>query len=70
MLDFVGNPITAGCKIVYPARRGSSMWLNLLTVTQIDEQGIKGYNKLGRRITLTNLEFIVVVHPKVPNGTN
>ena len=63
MLDFVGNTITPGCTVCYPVRRGSQMWLARITVTQVSEDGIKGYNSTGRRINVTNLKNCVVVTP-------
>lgn len=37
MLDFRGKEITVGSTVVYPGRRGSSMWLNQGRVTAIRE---------------------------------
>ena len=61
--DFIGRAIAAGNTVVYPVRRGSSMWLNKLAVTQVDDDHITGFNKDGRRITVKNLENCVVVEP-------
>ena len=55
-------PIRAGDTIIYPCRRGSSMWLQKLTVEQVTSEGIGGHNNLGRRINLTNLENVAVLH--------
>ena len=63
MFDFVGSEITAGCTVCYPVRRGSSMWLARIVVTQVGSDGIKGYNPTGRRINVTNLKNCVVVSP-------
>jgi len=61
--DFLGRAIAAGNTVVYPVRRGSSMWLNKLAVTQVDDDHITGYNSDGRRITVKNLNNCVVVEP-------
>lgn len=37
MLDFRGKEISVGSTVVYPGRRGSSMWLNQGRVTAIRE---------------------------------
>lgn len=65
LLDFVGNPIVEGCYAVYPVRRGSAMWQVLVKVTQVvtDERPkITGYNRSGRRVTVHNIENVVVVN--------
>lgn len=61
--DFIGCAIAAGNTVVYPVRRGSSMWLNKLAVTQVDDDHITGFNSDGRRITVKNLNNCVVVEP-------
>ncbi len=68
--DFIGRAIVAGNTVVYPVRRGSSMWLNKLAVTQVDDDHITGFNKDGRRITVKNLNNSDVVEPlPVVDGT-
>lgn len=59
-LDFLGRQILAGDVIVYPVRRGSSMWLNRLRVTLVLPEGVKGLNAEGRWITVHNLNNVVV----------
>jgi hypothetical protein len=68
--DFLDREISVGDIIVYPVRRGSSMWLNKIKVTAIGSvhrQGrreyrpIHGVNENGRRITLSKLERSVIV---------
>ena len=61
VVDFLGKPIKAGDTIIYPCRRGSSMWLQKLVVDQVSPEGVGGHNNLGRRINLTNLKNIVVI---------
>lgn len=68
--DFIGRAIVAGATVVYPVRRGASMWLNKLAVTQVDDDHITGFNSDGRRITVKNLNNCVVVEPlPVVDGT-
>ena len=58
--DFLGRQIMAGDVITYPVRRGSSMWLNKLHVTQVLPENVKGLNSEGRWITVQNLNNVVV----------
>lgn len=72
LTDYMGHPIKVGCTIIYPVRRGSSMWLSQLRVQRIvDNDGGKapylaGFNNEGRRINIHNLKNVVVVTPLVP----
>jgi len=59
--DFVGRVIRAGDTVVYCWRRGSSMGMKTLSVTQVDAVGITGYSHTGRRIVVQNLKNVVVV---------
>ena len=59
--DFAGRTIVAGATVAYPVRRGSSMWLNKLTVTLAADDYITGYNNEGRRVTVKNLKNCVVI---------
>jgi expansin (peptidoglycan-binding protein) len=59
-LDFLGREIKIGDTIAYPVRRGSSMWLNKLRVTQVLPVSVKGLNADGRWITVHNLNNVVV----------
>lgn len=64
VVDLFGREITAGCNVVYPARRGSSMWLRTLRVQQVIggvHPHLTGYNPEGRRITVHNLSNIAVM---------
>ena len=63
-VDYMGRTIEAGHVVVYPVRRGSDMWLNKLSVAQVEENRISGYNNLGRRLTITNLKNVVIVGGK------
>ena len=65
-VDFTGRTIEAGHVVVYPVRRGSSMWLNKLTLTHADVDGACGYNNIGHRVFLKNLKNVVVVSPADP----
>jgi len=64
-VDYMGRTIEAGHIVVYPVRRGSEMWLNKLSVAQVEENRISGYNNLGRRLTITNLKNVVIVGGKL-----
>lgn len=66
VVDYVGNQITPNCVVCYPVRRGSELWLNRITVTQVTETKVSGYNPTGRVVHLTNLQNLIVVNvPKV-----
>jgi hypothetical protein len=65
-LDFLGREIVAGNTIVYPSRRGSSMWMQKLVVTQVRpgaKPELTGFNETGRRITIHNVANVTVVEP-------
>ena len=68
--DFLGREINVGNMIVYPVRRGSSMWLNKIRVTAIgsvqkqeqrEYRPVHGVNDNGRRITLSKPERSIIV---------
>jgi hypothetical protein len=63
--DFLGREIKEGDTLVYPVRRGSSMWLKRITVTRVAERDggtqVLGTNDDGRRITLMKPNRSVVV---------
>lgn len=70
--DFTGRLIEVGDNVIYPVRRGSSMWLKRMRVTSIEDRGeafvLGGFDPDSptmRRITVTTLERCVV---EVPNG--
>lgn len=60
-VDFLGREITPGCTCVYPWRRGSSMGMNKLSVTQVTDTSVTGYSPTGRLVKVTNLKNVVVV---------
>jgi hypothetical protein len=66
--DFMGREIAVGSTICYPVRRASSMWMVEMRVQQINLRGkdtsIAGYNTEGRRITIRNIQNVVVVEPR------
>ena len=69
MKDFLGREIVAGNTVVYPVRRGSSLWMNRMTVLGTTNGVLTGNNPEGRRINLTNIENVTVVElpkPEVP----
>lgn len=61
MNDFLGREIKVGQQLVYPVRRGSSMWLTKITVTDLGDDTVHGVNDNGRRITLSRPERSVIV---------
>jgi hypothetical protein len=69
IVDFLGREIKAGCTIVYPVRRASSMWLSQMSVQQVTPKAITGYNPEGRRVTVHKFDTVVVVEPVKPATT-
>ena len=62
MLDIVGKPIIPGCTVAYPVRKGSKMWMSVVSVTRIlDEGGLIGLNKAGRHTRIKSVRNCVVV---------
>ena len=63
MKDFLGTIIRPGVRLVYPVRRGSSMWLTKITVTNIEEVvgRLQGVNDTGRCVTISRSDRCVVV---------
>lgn len=67
--DRVGREIKVGCSILYPVRRGSSMWHSELKIQQIlpgDDKTkpyVSGFNNDGRRVYVHNLDMAVVIVP-------
>jgi len=59
--DYLGREIKAGDTLVYPVRRGSSMWLNRILVTQALPAAVTGNKPDGRRTIIKNLGNTVVV---------
>jgi hypothetical protein len=67
--DFLGRDIVAGNTVVYPIRKGSSMWMKRMTVVGTEHGVLTGNSPEGRRITLTNISNVTVVEapkPEVP----
>ena len=62
MLDYLCNKIELGDTLVYPVRRSSRMYLQRLTVTDIDDAAgtISGLNPLGTRVTVRRADRTVV----------
>jgi hypothetical protein len=60
-VDFIGRTIEAGHVVVYPVRRGSDMWLNKLSVSQVWDDHIVGYNSAGKLLTIKNVKNVVIV---------
>jgi len=69
--DYAGHEIKAGQIVVYPVRRGSSMWLSEIKVTQVvagSSQYIKGFNSAGRPVTVKNLGNVVIINKSLPTA--
>lgn len=64
MKDFRGREIQVGQMLVYPVRRGSSMWLSEISVTDLGDGTVSGINSKGRRITLSRPNRSVIVDGK------
>lgn len=69
VVDCVGREIKAGCTVLYPVRRTSAMWLSRMQVQQVvpgdgkRSPYLQGFNGDGRRVSVHNLENVVVVVP-------
>ncbi len=66
VLDFMGRAIKAGDIVCYPVRRGSSMWLSKITVTQVvpgPTPSLGGFNSDGRKFTIHNIGNVIVAEP-------
>lgn len=74
MVDFLGNEISVGDRIVYPGRHGSSLWMNRAIVTEVNEKAksIKAqrppngkWDTSTRNVVITETWRVVVV-PNTP----
>ncbi len=63
--DFLGNEIRVRDTIIYPVRRGSSMWLKRLTVDAVRDTAngvrVSGRNDAGNPVSIQNIQNCVVV---------
>ncbi|MBN1908389.1 MAG: hypothetical protein JW818_01505 [Pirellulales bacterium] len=65
--DFLDRQIEVGHTIVYPIRRGSKMWMQKASVTQIIQHDrtqpplLTCLNPTGRKVTIQNLDNCVVI---------
>ncbi len=67
--DYAGHELKAGQVVVYPVRRGSSMWLSEIKLTQVvggSAPYIKGFNNEGRPVTVKNLNNVVIIDKSLP----
>lgn len=68
--DYLGKPVKAGDRIVYPVRRGSKLWLNKMDVTKVDESGsqpvLHGKSNTGRPVEIKNITNVIVVPKEFP----
>lgn len=62
--DFLGRAVHAGDEIAYCWRKGAKMGLNRLTLTQVTDQYVAGYNHLGHRVKITNFKHVVRLTPE------
>jgi hypothetical protein len=62
MLDYLCREIELGDTLVYPVRRASRMYLQRLTVTDInnDENTVSGTTPIGKRVTVRRPDRTVV----------
>lgn len=65
--DFLGRLIAVGHTVVYPVRRGSKMWMQKASVTEVVQHDrtqpplLVCLNPAGRKVTIQNLNNCVVV---------
>lgn len=68
IIDYTGRRVRVGMTVVYPARRGSKMWLESIRITAIEERstgpilvGYKPDRPDKRRTTVRNLTNLVII---------
>ena len=63
LMDRRGNLIDVGDVVCYPVRKGSSMWMKDITVTDVDVHlgRIKGTNENERIVTVTKLSRVTKI---------
>lgn len=61
MKDFLGRDIEVGHLLVYPVRRGGSMWLRRLIVTDLTDDIVHGTTDGGRNVWLHRPDRSVIV---------
>jgi hypothetical protein len=65
--DFLDRPIEVGHTVVYPVRRGSRMWMQKASVTEIVQHDrtqpplLVCLSATGQKVTIQNLDHCVVV---------
>jgi len=68
--DFLGNLIQATDTIVYPVRRGSSIWLKKLLVNAVRSTAngvrVSGMNESGHPVSIQNIHNCIVVSACLP----
>jgi hypothetical protein len=62
MLDYLCREIELGDTLVYPVRRASRMYLNRLTVTEINdtENTVGGVTPLGKHVYVHRLDRTII----------
>jgi hypothetical protein len=67
MKDMMGTRIKLGDTIVYPARRGSALFLRRAVVCEVPgkgcsvKEGVVGVNPKGRRVIVSRIDNCAVV---------
>jgi hypothetical protein len=63
--DFLGNSIEVNDTIIYPVRRGSSMWMKKLKVLAVRSTAngvrVSGTNESGHPVSIQNVHNCTVV---------
>jgi hypothetical protein len=65
-VDFLGREIKTNDTIVYPLRKGASLWLKKLRITSVTPERASGYNTSGRLVHVKNFKNVVVVPEPQP----
>jgi hypothetical protein len=70
--DFLGQELAANDEIIYPVRKGSSMWLRRIKVTQVLDghtpviHGFASDGSSSRLIQLHNIQNVVKINALLP----
>jgi hypothetical protein len=58
--DFFGKEFEAGNIVVYPLRKGSSMWLEYATVMEVCEDKLKVVKGSGQKTYIKNIRTCII----------
>ena len=61
--DYCGMSIYPGDRVVYPVRKGSSMWLEEARVLATYNNALMVEKKSGRAFTVKRTDRVVIVEP-------